>query len=94
MFHSTIKEEEVNFLKLNIKLIDGEFMTDLFVEPTIYLLHLFLDLISCHSYHCKRGIHYSQVRLNRICSDNKNFDRRSSDLEKRGLWKEVTTKIL
>ena len=40
MFHSTIKftaeysKEEVNFLDVNIKLIDGELKTDLFVKPT------------------------------------------------------------
>ena len=44
LFHPTIKftseysEEEVNFLDLNIKLIDGELKTDLFVKPTDTLL--------------------------------------------------------
>ena len=87
MFHSTIKftaeysKEEVNFLDVNIKLIDGELKTDLFVKPTD--THQFLDLTSCHPYHCKKGIPYSQaVRLNRICSDNETFDRRCNDLGK------------
>ena len=59
MFHSTIKftveysTEEVNFLDLNIKLIDGE-LTDLFVKPTD--THQFLDPTSCHPYHSKKGI--------------------------------------
>ena len=58
MFHSTIKftaeysKEEVNFLDLNIKVIDGELKADLFVKPTD--THQFLDLTSCHPYHCKR----------------------------------------
>ena len=40
MFHSTIKftaeysKEEVNFSVVNIKLVDGEIKTDLFVKPT------------------------------------------------------------
>ena len=40
MFHSTMKftaeysKEEVNFLYLNIKVIDGELKIDLFVKPT------------------------------------------------------------
>ena len=40
MFHPTIKfaaecsKEKVDFLDLNIKLIDGELKTDLFVKPT------------------------------------------------------------
>ena len=87
MFHPTIKfaaeysKEEVNFLDINIKLIDGEPKTDLFVQPTD--THQFLDPTSCHPYQCKKGIPYSQVlRVNSICSDNENFDRRSSDLEK------------
>ena len=87
MFHPTIKftaeysKEEVNFLDLNIKLIDGELKTDLFVKPTD--THQFLDPTSSHPYHCKKGIPYSQaLRLNRICSDNTNFDKRCNDLEK------------
>ena len=87
MFHSTIKftaeysKEEVNFLDVNIKLIDGELKTDLFVKPTD--TYQFLDPTSCHPYHSKKGIPYSQaLRLNRICSDNGTFDRRCNDLEK------------
>ena len=87
LFHPTIKftaeycKEEVNFLDLNIKLIDGELKTDLFVKPTD--THQFLDPTSSHTYHCNKGIPYSQaLRLNRICSDNTNFDKRCNDLEK------------
>ena len=87
MFHSTIKftveypKEEVNFLDVNIKLKDGELKTDFFV--TLTDSHQFLDPTSCHPYHCKEGIPYSQdLRLNRICLDNETFDRRCNDLEK------------
>ena len=65
MLYSTIKitagysKEEVNFLDVNIKLIEGELKTDLFVKPTDS--HQFLDLTSCHPYHYKIGIHYIQV---------------------------------
>ena len=86
MFHPTIKfivefsKEEVNFLVLNAKLFDGELKTNLFVKPTD--THQFLDAISSHPYQCKKSIPYSQVlRLNRIWSDNENFDKRK-DLEK------------
>ena len=45
--------------------------------------HQFLDSTSWHTYHGKTGIPYSQaLRLNRICLDNKNFDRRFNDLKK------------
>ena len=81
MFHPTIKftaeysKEEVNFLDLNIKVIDGELKTDLFVKTTD--THQFLDPTSSHPYDCKKGISYSQaLRLGRICSDNTNFDKR------------------
>ena len=87
MSHSRIKftskysKEEVNFLDANIKLIDEELKTDLFVKPTD--THQFLDPVSCHSCHCKKGIPYGQaLRLNRICSDNETYDRRCNDLEK------------
>ena len=71
MFHPTIKftaeyfNKEVNFLDVNITLIDGELKTGLFLKPTD--THQFLDPISSHPYHCKKGIPYSQaLRLNRI----------------------------
>ena len=88
MFHSTIKftaeysKDEVNVLDVNnIKLIDRELKTDLFIKPKD--THQFLDPTSWHSYHCKKGIPYSQaLRLNRICSDNKNFVRGCNDLKK------------
>ena len=55
-------------------------MTDLFVKATD--THQCLDPSSCHPYHCKKGIPYSQaLRLNRICSDKESFDKCSNDLE-------------
>ena len=78
MFHPTIKftaeysKDEVNFLDLNIKLIDGELKIGLFVKPTD--THQFLDPISSNPYYCKKGIPYSQA-------SSFNFDKRN-DLEK------------
>ena len=67
--------EEPNFWDVNTKLIDGERKTDLFVKPTDK--HQFLNPSSCHPYHCKKGTFYSQAsRLNKICSDNEDFERR------------------
>ena len=65
MFHSTIKftaeysTEEVNFLDLNIKLVEMELKTDLFVKLTD--THQFLDPNSSHSSHRKKRISYSQA---------------------------------
>ena len=74
--------EQVNtFQDVNIKLIDRELKTDLFVKPMDR--HQFLDSASCHSHHCSKGISYSHaLRLNTICSDNENFERRCNKLEK------------
>ena len=84
-FHPTIKftaeysKEAIN-LDVNVRLVEGELMTDLFVKSTD--THQFLDPSSSHPYHCKKGIPYSQaLRLNRICSDIESFDKRCNDLE-------------
>ena len=90
MFHRTIKftaeycKEEVDFLDLNIKLLNGGLKTDLFVKTTDPTnIHHFLDQTSFHPYHCKKGIPYSQaLRINGICSDNEKFDKLCNDLEK------------
>ena len=87
MFHPAIKftaeycKEGFNFLDLNIKLIDGKFKTDLFVKPSD--THQFLDRTSSHPYHFKKGRPYNQsLRLNMICSDNENFDKRCNNFKK------------
>ena len=67
MFHSPIKftaeysKEEVKFLDVNIKLIDGELKTDFFIKSTD--THQFLDQTSYHRYHCKKRIPYSQALI-------------------------------
>ena len=79
-FTAEYSKETINFLDVNVRLVEGELMTDLFVKPTD--THLFLDPSSSHPYHCNKGIPYSQaLRLNRICSDNESFDKRCNDLE-------------
>ena len=79
-FHPTIKftaeysKEPINFLDVNLRLVEGELTTDLFVKPTN--THQ-----SSHGYHCKKGIPCSRtLRLNRIRSDNKSFDKRCNNL--------------
>ena len=58
----------MNFLDVNIRLVEGELMTDLFVKPND--THQFLDPSSSHRYHCKKRMPYSQaLRLKRICFD-------------------------
>ena len=88
-FHPTKKftaeysKETINILDVNIRLVEGELMTDLFFDPID--THQFLDPSSFHPYHCKEGISYSQaLRLNRIYSDNESFDKRCNNLEEDG----------
>ena len=77
-FHSTIKftaeksKKSVNFLDVKVIFEDGKTKTDLFVKETD--THQFLDSSSCHPYHCKKGIPYSQtLRLNRYLLKNTFF---------------------
>ena len=85
-FHQTTKftaeysKKAINFLDVNVRLVEGELMTDLFLKPTD--THQLLDPSPSHPYHCKKGIPYSQtLRLNRICSDIESFHKRCNDLE-------------
>ena len=57
-------------------------MLKLPLRPVKLTLLPTIDLASYHTYHCKKGIPYSQtLRLNWICSDNSNFDKRCNELE-------------
>ena len=84
-FHDTIKftaessRETVNFLDVKVSLKNGVFSTDLYVKPTD--THQFLHPASCHPFHCKKAIPFSQaLRLNRICSEDEEFENRCEDL--------------
>ena len=84
-FHKTIKftaefsKEEINFLDVKVSLKNGVFSTDLYVKPTD--THQFLHPSSCHPFHCKKAIPFSQaLRLNRICSEDEDFENRCEDL--------------
>ena len=65
MFHPTIKltvehsKWEADFLNVNIKLIDKELKTGLFVKPTD--THQFLDPTTCHLFYRKKSVHFSQA---------------------------------
>ena len=85
--HPTIKftaewsQKSINFLDIKVSLIDGQLEIDLGVKPTDS--HQYLHSSSCHHYHCKKSIPYSQaLRLNRVCSKNNIFDIHYNSLEK------------
>ena len=82
--HPTIKftagwsKAQINFLDITVYLKNGKIKIDLYIKPTD--THQYLHFSSCHPYHCKKGIPYSQtLHLNRICSDSRSFDRRCND---------------
>ena len=80
-FTAEWSKEEINFLDVSVRLRNRQLETDLHIKLSD--THQFLDSTSCHPYHCKKSIPYSQaLRYNRICSDNKKFDQRCNDLEK------------
>ena len=83
--HPTIKfthkysGESIEFLDVLVKREGNTIHTDLFVKDTD--THQFLHFSSCHPFHTKKGIPYSQaVRMRRICSRDEFFEKRSSDL--------------
>ena len=85
--HPTIKftaewsKTQINFLDVTVYLQNGNIKTDPYVKSTD--THQYLHSSSCHPYHCKKRIPYSQtLHLYRICSDSRSFDRRYNDLER------------
>ena len=85
-YHPTIKftanysREEINFLDVTVRKKSNQLVLDLYIKPTD--TYQYLHASSCHVYHSKKSILYSQaVRLNRICSENLFYDKRCNELE-------------
>ena len=79
-FTANYSSESVEFLDVRVIRHEGKLITDLYVKPTD--THQYLHASSCHVYHSKRAIPYSQaLRLNRICSEPQFFDKRCNQLE-------------
>ena len=85
-YHPTIKftanysREKISFLDVEVIKKGNQLVTDLYIKPTD--THQYLHASSCHVFHSKKSIPYSQaLRLNRICSENSFFDKRCNDLE-------------
>ena len=79
-FTSKYYRERIDFFDVK-KIKEGnQLLTDVFVKSTD--IHQYLYATSCHVYHSKKSIPYSQaLRFNRICSENQFFDKRCNDLE-------------
>ena len=79
-FTAEYSRDKVNFLDVQVIRKDNKLITDLYVKPTD--THQYLDASSCHVYHSKKSIPFSQaLRLNRICSEPSFFDKRCNQLE-------------
>ena len=79
-FTSEFSKDKINFLDVMVYRDGDHLVTDLYVKPTD--THQYLHATSCHVFHCKRSIPFSQaLRLNRICSQGKFFDLRCNQLE-------------
>ena len=84
--HESIKftaewsKERVSFLDVQVIKEGNRIITDLFTKPTD--THQLLHRTSCHPGHTKKGIPYSQaLRIRRICSEDRFFDRRVGELK-------------
>lgn len=79
-FTSEISTKSVNFLDTTVKLNENHTLsTTLYTKPTDSHNYLLYD--SCHPYHCKNGMPYSQfLRIRRICSDDIDFLRNATTI--------------
>ena len=80
-FTATWLAQKVMFLDMTVYLENGQIRTDLHVKPTNK--HQYLRMDSCHLFHCKASIPYSQaLRLRCICSKKQVFKHRAHKLKR------------
>ena len=71
-FTSKYSKEWIDFLDVEIIKEGNQLLTDVFVKSAD--THQYFHAISCHAYHSKKFIPYSQaLRFNRICFENQFF---------------------
>ena len=81
-FTHNSSKHSVPFLDLEVTLSNSKIVTDLYIKTTDR--HQYLHYESSHPNHTKRSIIYSQcLRISRICSYKKDFDRHMKELR---LW--------
>ena len=70
----------VDFLDVTVTRVGDRLKTDLYTKSTD--THQYLEFSSCHPWHCKKSIPYSQaLRIRRICSEEQDFSKRISELK-------------
>ena len=77
-FTANWSKTSISFLDVTVSLIEGVIENDWYVKRTDS--HQYLQSTSCHSFHCKRCIPFSQaLRLNHLFNS---FDKSCNDLER------------
>ena len=73
-------DKRVSFLDLQVDIVHGKLITSLLVKPTDQ--HQYLHYSSSHPEHTKRSMIYSQtLRLKRLCSLEKDFKEKLSEMK-------------
>ena len=92
-FTTEKSSSEIPFLDTLVRLDNGHLTTDLYTKPTDS--HNYLYYNSSHPQRCKDSIPYSQfLRIRRICSDNKDFDKHVLILSGHFLRRKYPLKII
>ena len=79
-FTANYSREEISFLDVSVRKKNKQLASDLYIKPTD--TRQYLHASSCHLYHSKKSIPYSQaLPLNRICSENLFYDKHCNELE-------------
>ena len=85
-YHPNIKfthdsnKEHIPFLDLNVNLSGNKLSTDLYIKSTDR--HQHLRYTSLHPQHTKKSVAYSlALRLSRICSEEKHFERHICEMK-------------
>ena len=72
--------KSIPFLDVNVKLVNGRLLTDLYIKSTDR--HQYLHYSSSHPEHTKRSIVYSQtLRINRLCSLEDDFNYHKNNMK-------------
>ncbi|XP_059504218.1 uncharacterized protein LOC125456532 [Stegostoma tigrinum] len=80
-FTWAISSTSLTFLDLSVSISGNQLVTDVHFKPTDS--HSYLEYTSSHPPSCKNSIPYSQfLRLRRICSHDKTFHSRTSQMSK------------
>ena len=86
-------KEHIPFLDLNVNLLSNKFSTDLYIKSTDR--HQYLHYTSSHPEHTKKSVVYSQaLRLSRICSEEKDFEKHICEMKSWFSWMGYLQKLV